>query len=88
MTRSPPQRNRLARPHDPRALKSREALREGLLGLLETRAFEDLTIKDIAGAAGVSYPVFFRQFASKEDLLADIATSQVRALLAQYTVEP
>lgn len=75
-------RNRLSRPHDRRALKSREALREALLALLDTRSFEDLTIKDITAAAGVSYPVFFRQFASKEDLLADVAASEVHGLLA------
>lgn len=75
-------RNRLARPHDPRALKSREALRDALLSLLETHPFEKLSIKDITGAAGVSYPVFFRQFASKENLLADIAAKEVHGLLA------
>ena len=75
-------RNRLSRPHDRRAVKSREALREGLLELLESRSFEDITIKEITAAAGVSYPVFFRQFASKEELLADLAASEVHGLLA------
>lgn len=82
MTRHPIQRNRLSRPHDPRALKSREALRAALLHLLEQRSFEQITIREITTAAGVSYPVFFRQFASKDALLADIATAEVRGLLA------
>lgn len=75
-------RNRLVRPHDPRALKSRESLRDALLSLLETHPFEKLSIKDITAAAGVSYPVFFRQFASKEYLLADLAAKEVHGLLA------
>jgi len=75
-------RNRLSRPDDPRALKSRKALREALLELLEERSFEQITIKELTTAAGVSYPVFFRQFADTEELLADLATNEVRALLA------
>ena len=74
--------NRLRRPDDPRALKSRRALRDALLALLEKRTFEQITIKEITSAAGVSYPVFFRQFASKEELLNDLAASEVGGLLA------
>lgn len=83
-------RNRLSRPHDRRAMKSREALRQALLALLNSRSFEDITIKDITSAAGVSYPVFFRQFASKENLLEDLAAREVHGLLAlgQPLVEP
>lgn len=82
MTSPAIQKNRLSRPHDKRALKSRKALHAGLLRLLETHGFEQITIREITTAAGVSYPVFFRQFASKEELLADIATAEVRGLLA------
>jgi AcrR family transcriptional regulator len=78
----PLHRNRLSRPDDPRALKSRKALRDALLVLLEERSFEQITIKELTAAASVSYPVFFRQFADKEELLADLAANEVRALLA------
>lgn len=83
MTGTPEKRNRLIRPHDLRVVKSRQALRMGLLRLLERRNLENITIKDITNEAGVSYPVFFRQFASKEELLADLATNEVRMLLEQ-----
>lgn len=76
------QRKRLSRPDDPRAVKSREALRDALLRLLESRPFEQITIRELTAAAGVSYPVFFRQFASTEELLADLAANEVRGLLA------
>lgn len=77
-------RARLGRAQDLRLVKSRHALRMALLRLLESRPLDQITIKEITTEAGVSYPVFFRQFASKEDLLADLATDQVRALL-QHT---
>jgi AcrR family transcriptional regulator len=75
-------RNRLSRPQDPRALKSRASLREALLRLLDRRAFEQITIKELTAEAGVSYPVFFRQFAGTDELLADLAASEVRGLMA------
>jgi AcrR family transcriptional regulator len=75
-------RNRLSRPQDPRALKSRASLRDALLRLLDRRAFEQITIKELAAEAGVSYPVFFRQFAGTDELLADLAASEVRGLMA------
>ena len=70
------------KPDDARAHRSVEALRAAFLELIETRPFEAVTIRDITAAAGVSYPTFFRRFAGKEELLADIATSEVRQLLA------
>ena len=82
MTNNDSPRNRLARPSDPRAVKSRQALRDALLDLLDARDFDAITIKDITSAAGLSYPVFFRQFASKEDLLGDLAAKEVQELLA------
>ena len=75
-------RNRLSRPQDPRALKSRASLRDALLRLLDRRAFEQITIKELAAEAGVSYPVFFRQFSGTDELLADLAASEVRGLMA------
>lgn len=75
-------RQRMSRPHDARAVRSLEALRSALLKLIETRSFEAITIREITQEAGVSYPVFFRRFASKEELLDDIAQEEVRQLLS------
>lgn len=82
MTTQTTRRSRLSRPDDPRAVKSREALHQALLRLLEAQPFERITIKELTASAGVSYPVFFRQFATKEELLADLAAGEVRRLLA------
>ncbi|HEX7929725.1 MAG TPA: helix-turn-helix domain-containing protein [Sphingomicrobium sp.] len=70
------------RPDDARAHRSVEALRSALLDLIERKSFDQISIKDISEAAGLSYPTFFRRFASKEALLEDIATEEVRKLLS------
>lgn len=72
---------RMSRPYDARALRSREALRAALLALIEQRPLDQVSIRDITNQAGVSYPVFFRRYATKEELFEDIATEEVRRLL-------
>lgn len=74
---------RMSRPNDARALRSREALRAGLLALLQEQPFHQISIRDITKQAGVSYPVFFRRYASKEELFADLAAEEVRNLLTR-----
>lgn len=63
-------------------MRSREALRRGLLDLISEGPFEQISIRQITKAAGVSYPTFFSNFASKEALFADIATDEIRVLTA------
>lgn len=72
---------RMLRPEGTRALRSSEALKEALLTLVELRPLEQISIRDITTQAGVSYPVFFRRYQTKEQLLEDIAASEVDALL-------
>lgn len=66
---------------DPRAIRSREALRRAFLGLLETRPLEQITVQEITEAAGVGYVTFFRHHATKEFLLNEIAAEQIRCLV-------
>jgi AcrR family transcriptional regulator len=71
------------RPHlsiaqDARALRTREALRQALLALLEAKSLEQISIRDIAAGAGVSYTTFFRHHTTKEALLEEIAADQIR----------
>jgi AcrR family transcriptional regulator len=74
------------RPHlstaqDPRAIRTREALRAALLKLLEQKPLDQITIRDIAGTAGIGYVTFFRHHPTKEALLHEIAAEQVRQLI-------
>lgn len=70
------------KPDDARAERSIDALRSALLELIQNKSFHQISIKNITDAAGVSYPTFFRRFSSKEALLEDIATAEVRTLLS------
>jgi AcrR family transcriptional regulator len=65
---------------DLRVRRSREGLRAALLDLLEARAFEDITIREVAARAGVGYTTFFRHYPGKEALLDDVAADEIRSL--------
>lgn len=77
--------SRTHRPHlsaaqDPRAVHTREAMRTALLALLEEKPLDQISIRDIAARAGISYVTFFRHHPTKEALLHAIAAEQVRQL--------
>ncbi len=65
---------------DPRAVRSRKALRSALLELLKEKALEQITIRDIVAKAGIGYTTFFRHHPTKEALLEDIAADQISTL--------
>ena len=69
-------------PEDARTRRSLDAMRTAFLELLSEKPLEHISIKAICDKAGLSYPTFYRRFAGKEDLLADIATEEVRTLMA------
>ena len=71
-----------SRSKDLRAVRSGAALRQALLDLLPEKAFDQITIRDICARAGVHYATFFRHHETKEALLDDIATDQIRQLNA------
>jgi AcrR family transcriptional regulator len=62
-------------------LRSRAALLEALLVLLEQKPFDQITIREIARTAGVGYATFFRHYPTKEALLEELASDQIDALL-------
>lgn len=70
-------------PTDARQVRTRRSLLDALLGLLERRPFDQVTIREIAGEAQVGYATFFRHYPSKEALLHDLAAGQVADLLAR-----
>jgi AcrR family transcriptional regulator len=71
-----------SQPNDARANKSVEALREAFLRLIERKTFDDISNKEIADAAGVSYPTFFRRFAGKKELLEEVAIGEIRKMFS------
>ncbi|MCB2076730.1 MAG: TetR/AcrR family transcriptional regulator [Novosphingobium sp.] len=69
-----------SRPDDARARKSRAALRVALLQLVETEPFERISIRELCRTARVSHPTFYRNYESKEEILAEIAEEEVNRL--------
>jgi AcrR family transcriptional regulator len=63
-------------------VRTREALRDALLRLLEEKPLDQITIRDIAAGADINYATFFRHHPTKESLLHEVAELQVRSLSA------
>lgn len=66
---------------DLRQIRSRDLLRGALLTLLETKALEEISPRDITSTAKVGYATFYRHFPTKEALLTDLARDQVDRLM-------
>ncbi len=80
MATSDPKPSVLPSNQDPRAARSREALHQAFLKLLESRPLDQISIRDIVAEAGIGYTTFFRHHASKEELLDSIAAEQIHHL--------
>lgn len=75
---------------DARIVRTRAALRQAMVDLATESSLDEITVRAIAARAGVGYATFFRHYADKEALLADVADAltgdfltQVRPLLLQ-----
>jgi len=73
-------------------VRTRAALCSTLLSLLEQKAFDHVTIREVTTRAGVGYATFFRHYQDKEGLLHDLAAREISQLLAMtmpilYTVD-
>ncbi len=77
---------------DARLVRTRAALCSTLLTLLEEKAFDRVTIREITTKAKVGYATFFRHYVDKEGLLHDLAAREIKQLLTMtqpilYTVD-
>lgn len=68
---------------DLRMLRTRRALREGLLSLISTRLLDEITVRDIANESLVGYNTFFRHYASKAELLEEIVRDEIEQLFVR-----
>lgn len=63
-------------------------IRRSALHLFAQRGFEQVTVEDIATAAGVSKSTFFRHAASKEALLIDPLLEGISGIVAEFEAQP
>lgn len=71
---------------DRRILKTRLALREALLSLLTTHAWDDLSIQEICACADVGRSTFYLHFDSKDDLLSESLNDLRDTLIAARAI--
>lgn len=65
---------------DARVLRSRAKIRETFVELLQNQKLEDVTVRDVSVASGVGYSTFYRHYATKEELISEIAEFEVTEL--------
>ena len=68
---------------DARIVRTREALRQAMVDLEAESSLDTITVRAIAARAGIGYATFFRHYADKEALLADVADVLTRSFLEQ-----
>ncbi len=66
----------------------RDEIRTIAVELLVARGFDAVTVDDIAEACGISQRTFFRYFASKDDIVLDLARRLDDRLLAAVAARP
>jgi len=77
---SPPPRVTTAT--DARMVRTRAAMRQALLALLERKQLDQITVRDIAAEASIGYATFFRHHESKWELLQEVAEEEIGRLMA------
>src|SRR5690606_29606021 len=65
---------------DPRRVRTREALRRALLGLLEDESLASISIAALCEAAGVHRTTFYKHASSIEEFAADVITRELDAI--------
>jgi AcrR family transcriptional regulator len=71
---------RLGHSTDPRAIRTRRALRDAFLGLLQTNAFDQITPLQIAAKAEVARGSFYLHYPTKDALLQEVARDAIATL--------
>ncbi len=54
---------------DPRITRTRQALRQALIELIQLKGYRNITVKDITQRAGLNRSTFYLHFQNKDDLL-------------------
>ena len=72
---------------DLRVIKSRSAIENAFINLVEIKGFPNVTIKEIAEKAMVNRNTIYLNYGSKEDILEAIVRSSVEKYFGRLTTE-
>ena len=72
---------------DLRVIKSRSAIENAFINLVEIKGFADITITEIAEKAMVNRNTIYLNYGSKEDILEAIVRSSVEKYFGRLTKE-
>jgi AcrR family transcriptional regulator len=73
---------------DRRALRTRERLKEGLVGLMQRKPYSDISVEEICSETGVGRSTFYLHFAGKDDLKRRGFEEHLRMRLAAHIAHP
>ncbi|WP_413375995.1 TetR/AcrR family transcriptional regulator C-terminal domain-containing protein [Alkalihalobacillus sp. 1P02AB] len=69
---------------DRRIIKSKNALKEALISLMNTKDFKEITITDIVQIADLNRGTFYKHYQYKEDILEEIIDDVITHLIDSY----
>ncbi len=61
--------------NDPRAVRTRQALQQSFIELLQTKVYQKITVTDITGRAGFARHTFYNHYETKDDLFNNLIDS-------------
>lgn len=69
---------------DRRVVRSKTAIKETLLSLMEQKSFSDISITEIVETANYNRGTFYAHFENKDALLADVISELIEELIASF----
>ena len=76
--------NKQNHPIDRRITKSKQALMDALLSLMQTKEFKKITVTDIVKTANLNRGTFYKHYEYKEDILDEIVDDVIADLISSY----
>lgn len=72
---------------DRRIWRTRKMIQDAFLELMNEKSYEDITVTDLAGLAGVNRKTFYAHFESKDQLLLQMLQEMCQALFSTFMYE-
>ena len=73
----------MERKTDPRVIRTRQMLRDGLIALILQKGYDNISIQDITDQAGLRRATFYMHYKDKEELLLAILRETFDALVCE-----